>query len=76
MAPYRRRLPRVGDAWLCVGCGKRYARRPHSYCRLCRRRVADGIPVDVDDVPTQDECYAVNRRMAVFFKLIPACKTV
>lgn len=48
---------------LCVGCGKRAVRRAHTYCRCCKYRVANGIAVDLDDVPTQEECRRANVAM-------------
>lgn len=35
----------------CIGCGNRDA-KPHSYCAVCRDRMAHGTPIDYDELIT------------------------
>lgn len=66
---YRRRSKgRARPApWPCVGCGRPQAKFRWTYCKRCRLRVEDGIPLDIDDIPTQAECYSAIVRMSAFF---------
>lgn len=42
--------------FVCIGCARRPTRERHTYCRLCRKRLAEGYQaLDVDDLPTQRE---------------------
>lgn len=39
----------------CIGCGRQATPKAHTYCRVCRARLADGTPLDADDFPTVAE---------------------
>ncbi len=49
--------------WPCPGCGELRSAKRRRFCEPCRLRVRDGIPLDVEQIPTAKECEDLARRL-------------
>ena len=61
-APGAPREGSPGKLFSCIGCGSE-TRHYRSFCARCRKRIAVGLPVDVESFPTQRDARRLRELM-------------
>lgn len=55
----------MGKTFPCIGCESQ-TNQPHRYCKTCKDRLRHGLPVKVEDYPTQADCRRLNHLIDAF----------